>query len=457
MDSDEEREEELSSLTAIFPEIEIDAADKYAFTLKISVTPTEPPKINFEENSGAEEGEVHTITHLPPITLHMSLPKGYPASNSPLVKVHAIVPWIPAEKLDALESQAKDMWEQYGQSQMAFDYIDSLQQAAERAFDLPSKGVLSLPPSLKPMILSIDRELSKAAFNRETFDCGVCLDPKKGSACHKMHKCGHVFCKECLQDAFNGAITGGDVSSVKCPYPDCGVERDSITKRATKAAPTLGPDELLEIPIVPATVVRYVNLKRKKRFESFPQTVYCPRKWCQGIAHHSLKKLKPVDQMTASDLEPEAILADKDAEPKDLRNNEDRLRICEDCELAFCRTCLATWHGEFGPPCWPRTADELTEDELASRAYLMKNTSPCPTCNFAVQKSMGCNHITCYNCRQHFCYLCSAWLSPSNPYEHFNKPGSSCHQRLWDMEEGDNVDGNVSSAFIYSVYLRRQS
>ena len=107
--------------------------------------------------------------------------------------------------------------------------------------------------------------------------------------------------------------------------------------------------------------------------------------------------------------------------------------------------CLATWHGDYVTRCWPRTADELTEDELASRAYLLKNTSPCPTCSFAIQKSRGCNHITCFNCGGHFCYLCSSWLDGSNPYEHFSKVGSSCSQRLWDMEEGDNADGNVSS------------
>ena len=50
---------------------------------------------------------------------------------------------------------------------------------------------------------------------------------------------------------------------------------------------------------------------------------------------------------------------------------------------------------------------------------------------------MGCNHMACFNCGTHFCYLCSAWLSPDNPYAHFNKPGTGCYQRLWELEEGD--------------------
>jgi E3 ubiquitin-protein ligase RNF14 len=446
MDGDEEREEELSALTAIFPEIEISAADKYSFTLEIPVTPAQPLRCRFSLDGSTAESDVgeHTIAHLPSLQLHMTFPTGYPAETALVVRLSTSPPWISASKLSALEMQAKDTWEQYGRSQMAYDYIDSLQQAAERGFDLAIKNTLTLLPTFKDAILSFDRKAQKETFDASTFTCGICLDPKKGRHCHTMHKCGHVFCKDCLQSAYEGAITGGDVSSVKCLELDCGVERDAVTKRATRAAPTLGPDELAEIPILPATVLRYVKLKRKKRFESFPSTIYCPRKWCQGVARDKKYSRKAIENMTAADLEPENILAEADAEPTNLRNDEERLRICEDCELAFCRVCLATWHGEYVRQCWPRTADELTEDELATRSYLIKNTSPCPTCSFAIQKSMGCNHITCFNCRGHFCYLCSAWLDPSNPYEHFNKPGSSCHQRLWDMEGGDNGDGNVS-------------
>ncbi|KAI6083405.1 hypothetical protein F4821DRAFT_194125 [Hypoxylon rubiginosum] len=43
--------------------------------------------------------------------------------------------------------------------------------------------------------------------NQETFDCGICLDPKKGAACHQMLDCNHVFCVQCLQDFYNNAIT----------------------------------------------------------------------------------------------------------------------------------------------------------------------------------------------------------------------------------------------------------
>jgi len=45
--------------------------------------------------------------------------------------------------------------------------------------------------------------------------------------------------------------------------------------------------------------------------------------------------------------------------------------------------------------------------------------------------------MRCYTCNSHFCYLCSAWLQPQDPYKHFNTEGTDCFQRLWELEEGD--------------------
>lgn len=51
----------------------------------------------------------------------------------------------------------------------------------------------------------------------------------------------------------------------------------------------------------------------------------------------------------------------------------------------------------------------------------------------------------CFKCQTHFCYLCSAWLDPRNPYQHYNEQpdGSvtSCYMRLWELEEGDEGGG----------------
>ena len=98
------------------------------------------------------------------------------------------------------------------------------------------------------------------------------------------------------------------------------------------------------------------------------------------------------------------------------------------------------WHGEFAR-CFPRDPNELSAEEKASYDYIRLNTSPCPTCSSPTQKTMGCNHMRCFQCNTHFCYLCTSWLDGLNPYQHFNKPGTECYQRLWELEEGDDGQG----------------
>ncbi|KAI4847515.1 RWD-domain-containing protein, partial [Aureobasidium sp. EXF-8846] len=331
------------------------------------------------------------------------------------------------------ERECDKLWDEYGRCQILFSYIDYLQQQAEQAFDLESTG-LDLPSSLKYALLDYDASTKKAVFDAGTFDCGICLEPKKGSSCYRMRRCGHVFCQTCLQDFYNNCITEGDVGRVQCLDPTCGKDAPAGQKKKRRKEKTLHPKELQAICLEESMIRRYVDMKRKKKQEADKSTVYCPRTWCQGPARS--EKYPPIPQDLAS--YPESSSEDEDdAEPtKKGHSPSDRLAICSKCTFAFCKTCYAGWHGDFAR-CWPRNPSELSEEEKASYDYIRTHTSPCPTCSSPTQKTMGCNHMRCVQCATHFCYLCGAWLCPDNPYMHFNKPGTECYQKLWELEEGD--------------------
>jgi E3 ubiquitin-protein ligase RNF14 len=247
-----------------------------------------------------------------------------------------------------------------------------------------------------------------------------------------MLDCGHVFCIQCLQDFYNNAITEGNVAAVTCLSPNCAKEREKNaigepSPKSRKLRTFVSPSELLQIPLDQDTVKRYVMLKHKTKLESDKNTVYCPRSWCQGAARSKRHKKPEGLEVVDSDDED-----DEDTGP---------LAICEDCGLAFCSRCGQGWHGELNY-CVPKERkDAITEEEKASLEYLKLHSTPCPTCAAPCQKSHGCNHMRCFRCQSHFCYLCSAWLDPSNPYKHFNTTESSCYMRLWELEggDGDNV------------------
>ena len=461
---EDERTIELSSIAAIFPELVVDPQHPFTASLELPVNPSKLLAVIFppltdgappaqapappvgqalhiaghqEPTAPVKTAEIRYLSHLPPLHVKVTLPDGYPAESPPQVHLAAHSSWVPEEKLRGLERRAQELWEELGQDQVVYDYIDSLQQAAEDGLNLVPQGgsALVLPRELELPLLDFDLEAKIETFRQGTFDCGVCLEPKKGAVCYRLQECGHVFCIECLQDFYNNCITEGNIYSVKCLAPDCEKNPPSSSSDQPKKKKdrTLDPSELLQIPIEQDKVQRYIKLKKKKRLEANKNTIYCPRQWCQGPA-------KTTDQQKnddEADDEADQKTRDPNANQNTLPPPSKRLAVCEDCSFAFCSVCQAGWHGEFAV-CWPRKEYELTQEEKASEAYLNKHSTKCPTCSARCQKTMGCNHMECFQCKTHFCYLCSAWLDKQNPYVHFNTQWHPCYMRLWELEEGDD-------------------
>ncbi|RGP62217.1 hypothetical protein FLONG3_10296 [Fusarium longipes] len=478
-ESDDPRYMELSSLEAIYPEIRRpDTQDPFTFEIDLPVEPAAPITVTFPapsapahpglttptqavENAQPEVDSLE-VSYLPSLRLKVRLPEGYPVDVAPETQVSTTPQWLTEETIKRLEDDGPRLWDEIGRDMVAFTYIDHIQRAAEDVFGTISpEGTLQVDSEHKLAVLDHDIKAKKAAFEKETFDCGVCLDPKKGTKCHKMLDCGHIFCVQCLQDFYNDAINEGNLSTVRCLSPNCAKER-ATAKQTKKNKVAVSPSELLQIGLSEETVKRYVTLKYKTELESDKNTIYCPRQWCNGAARSKRhKKPEGLDFAEASDVESgkeeeEKAEDDSDTKAKKKKNNKDRfnradlLAICEDCGFAFCGQCQQSWHGEFVRCAPRRDKEELSEEEKASLEYLQLHTSPCPTCNAPAQKTHGCNHMICSRCDTHFCYLCSSWLDPVNPYQHYNQLAggkvTSCYMRLWELEGGDGDD--VGLGFI---------
>jgi hypothetical protein len=85
---------------------------------------------------------------------------------------------------------------------------------------------------------------------------------------------------------------------------------------------------------------------------------------------------------------------------------------CEKCKQAVCFKCGGLWHRG---KC--RYAGNTA-------FYIWQSANPnvasCPFCRTITKKEGGCNHITCYRCQQHWCWICRSKLDKNNYYRHWD-------------------------------------
>ncbi|EMD41709.1 hypothetical protein CERSUDRAFT_79348 [Gelatoporia subvermispora B] len=300
--------------------------------------------------------------------------------------------------------------------------------SGDRAIRIPHAA----PHLLLPLLVTYDKSAQMKTFCQTTYECQICISSIKGAQCI-MLSCSHVFCRACLEDFWKLCITEGDVGRVGCPDPQC-----------VKALREANEEEVRRV-VTEEEVRRWKWLRQKRMLEKDPTIVHCPMSFCQH----------PVPKPPSAD----------NTEDTDEVSGWNRLRTCPECGYSFCAYCKRTWHGPH-TDC-PLSATELFvreymalpedspdrvmlerrygrkmihnlvakyEEEQANKQWLEQSTTDCPTCNVHVEKTFGCNHMTCAKCKEHFCYRCGERISATDPYAHFSARGTRCYMKLFDFE-----------------------
>jgi hypothetical protein len=205
--------------------------------------------------------------------------------------------------------------------------------------------------------------------------------------------CGHEFCRECWPLAVGAMLRDARASgslasrSSQCPHPDC---TENITGRhIQEVAPELMP------------------VYEKRVLDSFVAAHSTTMRWCPG---------------------PECGRVAVRSRPQLFDTNIGLLTHCDHCRTSFCfdcgnpphvgRPCLgseATINGMSRPPAAATAA--ATVDMVMQQRFVHEiesnrmNVRNCPHCGIHIEKTGGCNHMTC-KCGHHFCWLCqSDWTS----------------------------------------------
>ncbi|UZJ51940.1 hypothetical protein CBS101457_001260 [Exobasidium rhododendri] len=305
---------------------------------------------------------------------------------------------------------------------------------------------------LATLLRSNDIISKRKEFEGERFGCGICLEEKRGGKCWKVSECGHVFCQECLSGYLSSMIREGYIrQAAACPDPECVKTRVAsekmddaehlrgTEKKKSEQVGSITPAELL-LFVGPELVKRLSDLRDRALASTDPTAGYCPRPGCEKLVRGN---------------------------PTDVGTMYESMREC-DCGFTYCLYCNKAWHGK--SPCnlmsstalierYQRAEEGSTirremevkygksnlermvknhEEEVQNKEYIESHTQRCPCCSVRIEKSMGCNHMTCRSCHTHLCYRCGTRLDPNEPYRHFNTPGTPCYQKLFDVFLGGN-------------------
>ena len=94
------------------------------------------------------------------------------------------------------------------------------------------------------------------------------------------------------------------------------------------------------------------------------------------------------------------------------KNLSERKLVCPECKTAICFRCREEWHGRW------TSCESAMEKRFQGWANLTQNISFCPMCRTKIEKTEGCNHMTCGFCRYEFCWICGN--AASSDSQHFS-------------------------------------
>ncbi|XP_056330231.1 E3 ubiquitin-protein ligase RNF14-like isoform X2 [Danio aesculapii] len=430
-DNQEAQSDELLALASIYDEEEFrrtESSQKGEIHLCLELPPDFRLLIK-----GQTRAEVD-ISFLPPLVLSFELPTDYPSSSAPVFTLSSI--WLSRVQITTLCKRLDELWEENRGNVVLFTWIQFLKeetlqflniqspleiqpngvqpqgesaesQAAAATEELDQRAVLEADPhsDILTQLLDFNEAQKKKVFEATVFSCKICFSENLGSKFVLFKECQHVYCKTCVEEYFKILIKNGEVQFLSCPEPEC-------TSLATPAQ--------VKLLVTQEDFARYDRLLLQWSLNLMTDVVYCPRVSC----------------CMAVMLEPDRTVG-----------------ICPSCQFVFCTLCKRTYHGlsickeielrmlkearekeqelleETERLYYEKRLEEIETEDTLSEDWVTKNCKQCPICHTNIQKSDGCNKMTCFSCRGYFCWLCLTVLGGSDPYLHFRDSESPCYNQ----------------------------
>ncbi|XP_066229416.1 E3 ubiquitin-protein ligase RNF217 [Saccopteryx leptura] len=190
--------------------------------------------------------------------------------------------------------------------------------------------------------------------------CRVCLEDKpiKPLPC-----CKKAVCEECLKVYLSSQVQHGQVE-IKCPITECFefLEETTVIYNLTHE-----------------DSIKYKYFLELGRIDS--STKPCPQ--CKHFTTFKKKGHIPTPS-----------------------RSESKYKIqCPTCQFVWCFKCHSPWHE--GVNCKEyKKGDKLLRHWASEIEHGQRNAQKCPKCKIHIQRTEGCDHMTCSQCNTNFCYRC---------------------------------------------------
>nr|XP_010963809.2 E3 ubiquitin-protein ligase RNF217 [Camelus bactrianus] len=190
--------------------------------------------------------------------------------------------------------------------------------------------------------------------------CRVCLEDKpiKPLPC-----CKKAVCEECLRVYLSSQVQLGQVE-IKCPITECFefLEETTVIYNLTHE-----------------DSIKYKYFLELGRIDS--STKPCPQ--CKHFTTFKKKGHIPTPS-----------------------RSESKYKIqCPTCQFVWCFKCHSPWHE--GVSCKEyKKGDKLLRHWASEIEHGQRNAQKCPKCKIHIQRTEGCDHMTCSQCNTNFCYRC---------------------------------------------------
>ena len=187
--------------------------------------------------------------------------------------------------------------------------------------------------------------------------CDLCLEEMTEDEKEKNTLiCKHLFCSDCYLNYFQDKINNNKVGKITCMQHKCIYEfdEDFIISHLK------GDQNLIN---------KYKKFKLRSNLYDDPNVKFCPINNCESYAR---------------------------------KEGDNKYVTCLEGHK-FCFVCSKPWHGK------KKCQDEIDKDFKKWKKN--KIIKKCPKCKMWTEKNMGCNHMTCAECKYQWCWLCGGKYS----------------------------------------------